>query len=157
MKTIGFIDYFLDEWHANEYPAMIRAYNERHGTDYQVKYAWAEKDASSGVTTDDWCEKYGAELPVFVTGDFNAYPGSDSIEAMKKVLPDSADVATVSATTGVNSFHRVPGQPCPEGTPIDFVFVTADAIRVLVHSIPTDETSLAISDHCPVYTDAKLN
>jgi endonuclease/exonuclease/phosphatase family metal-dependent hydrolase len=106
---------------------------------------------------DELREKYGAELPVFVTGDFNAYPGSDSIEAMKKVLPDSADVATVSATTGVNSFHRVPGQPCPEGTPIDFVFVTADAIRVLVHSIPTDETSLAISDHCPVYVDAKIN
>ena len=23
MKTVGFIDYFLNEWHANEYPAMI--------------------------------------------------------------------------------------------------------------------------------------
>ena len=61
MKTIGFIDYFLDEWHANEYPAMIQAYNEQYGADYQVKYAWAEKDANSGVTTDAWCEKYGVE------------------------------------------------------------------------------------------------
>ena len=25
MKTIGFIDYYLDEWHANNYPAWIRA------------------------------------------------------------------------------------------------------------------------------------
>ena len=102
-------------------------------------------------------EKYGAELPVFVTGDFNAHPESDSIQNMKKVLPDSADIATVSATTGVNSFHRVPGQPCPEGTPIDFVFVTDDAVKVLVHCIADDETALAISDHCPVYVDAKIN
>ena len=106
---------------------------------------------------DELREKYGADLPVFVTGDFNAHPESDSIQNMKKVLPDSADIATVSATTGINSFHGVPARPCAEGTPIDFIFVTADAIRVLVHSIPTDETSLAISDHCPVYTDAKLN
>lgn len=105
---------------------------------------------------DELREKYGAALPVFVTGDFNAHPESESIVNMKKVLPDSADVATVSATTGINSFHGVPGRPCAEGTPIDFVFVTADAIQVLVHNIPTDGESTAISDHCPVCVDAKL-
>ena len=61
MKTIGFIDYFLNEWHANEYPAMIRAYNEKNGTDYQVKYAWEETSALGGMTTEEWCEKYGAQ------------------------------------------------------------------------------------------------
>ncbi len=61
MKTIGFIDYFLHEWHANEYPGMIRAYNEKTGADYCVKYAWAEMDAPSGVTTDAWCAQYGVE------------------------------------------------------------------------------------------------
>jgi hypothetical protein len=62
MKTVGFIDYFLHEWHANEYPAMIRAYNEKNGTDYQVKYAWAEIDSpNGGMTTDEWCAHYGAE------------------------------------------------------------------------------------------------
>ena len=101
--------------------------------------------------------KYGAALPVFVTGDFNAYENSESIVNMKKALPDSADIATVSATKGINSFHRVPGRPCDEGTPIDFIFVTDDAVRVLVHAIPSDETALAISDHCPVCVDAKLN
>ena len=61
MKTIGFIDYFLNEWHANEYPKMIRAYNEKNGTDYQVKYAWEETSALGGMTTEEWCEKYGAQ------------------------------------------------------------------------------------------------
>ena len=61
MKTVGFIDYFLNEWHANEYPAMIRAYNEKNGTDYQVKYAWEETSTLGGMTTEEWCEKYGAQ------------------------------------------------------------------------------------------------
>jgi endonuclease/exonuclease/phosphatase family metal-dependent hydrolase len=105
---------------------------------------------------DELRGKYGEMLPVFVTGDFNTYEHRESIINMKKVLPDSADVATVSATRGINSFHKVPGQSCPEGTPIDFIFVTDDAVKVLVHSIPADETALAISDHCPVFVDAEL-
>ena len=106
---------------------------------------------------DELREKYGSELPVFVTGDFNSHPHRESIQNMKKVLPDSADIATVSSTTGINSFHGVPGRPCAEGTPIDFIFVTDDAVKVLVHCIAADETALAISDHCPVYVDAKIN
>ena len=61
MKTVGFIDYFLNEWHANEYPAMIREYNEKNGTDYQFKYAWGEMDIPGGMSTAEWCEKYGVE------------------------------------------------------------------------------------------------
>ena len=61
MKTVGFIDYFLHEWHANEYPAMIAAYNEKNGADYQVKYAWAEMDIPGGMSTDEWCEIHGTE------------------------------------------------------------------------------------------------
>lgn len=61
MKTLGFIDYFLHEWHANEYPAMIRAYNEKNKTDYQLTCAWAEIDSPSGVTTSDWCKQHSVE------------------------------------------------------------------------------------------------
>jgi len=41
MKTVGFIDYFLDEWHANKYPAMIK---ERTNGEFQVKYAYGKVD-----------------------------------------------------------------------------------------------------------------
>ena len=61
MKAVGFIDYFLNEWHANEYPSMIKAYNEKNGTDYQVKYAWAEMDIPGGMSTDEWCKLHGVE------------------------------------------------------------------------------------------------
>jgi len=63
MKRIGFADYYISEWHANNYPAWIAQANEKLGTDYQLAYVWAEKDVSpvDGVTTDEWCAKMGAE------------------------------------------------------------------------------------------------
>ena len=56
MKTIGFIDCFLDNFHANKYVTWIKEYNEKHGTDFVVKYAWAEEDLAGGKTNDDWCK-----------------------------------------------------------------------------------------------------
>ena len=63
MKKIGFVDYYISEWHANHYPEWIQQANEALCTDYQVAYAWAELDVSplDQVTTDQWCEKFGVE------------------------------------------------------------------------------------------------
>lgn len=59
MKKIGFIDYYLSEWHANNYPAWIREIDP----EFTVAYAYAELDRSpvDGVTTAEWCRKFGAE------------------------------------------------------------------------------------------------
>ena len=63
MKHIGFVDYYISEWHANNYPAWFKEAAEKLGLEYQVSYAWAEKDISpvDGVSTDEWCEKMGVE------------------------------------------------------------------------------------------------
>lgn len=63
MKKIGFIDYYISEWHANNYPAWIKAANEKLRTDFEVAYVWAEKGVSplDGVTTEQWCEQYGTK------------------------------------------------------------------------------------------------
>ena len=63
MKKIGFVDYYLSEWHANHYPAWMAEACEQAGLSYKVAYAWAELDVSpvDGVTTEAWCEAYGAE------------------------------------------------------------------------------------------------
>ena len=37
MKKVGFIDYYLDEWHANNYPALL---NELSGGEYVAAYAY---------------------------------------------------------------------------------------------------------------------
>ena len=46
MKKIGFVDYYISEWHANNYPAWIKSACEELGADYQVAYAWAEEYVS---------------------------------------------------------------------------------------------------------------
>ena len=63
MKTIGFVDFYLSEWNANNYPAWIKQANEKLGLDYKVAYAWAEQDLSPvyGKTTEEWCSEYGVE------------------------------------------------------------------------------------------------
>ena len=63
MKKIGFVDYFISEWHANNYPVWIERICAEMGVEYKVAYAWAELDVSpvDGVSTDEWCEKFGAQ------------------------------------------------------------------------------------------------
>ena len=61
MKKIGFVDYFIDEWHANNYPAWIEEASAKLGVDYKLSFAWAKIDEPHGVlTTDAWCEKISA-------------------------------------------------------------------------------------------------
>ena len=61
MKTIGFVDYYISEWHANNYPIWFKEICEKTGKDFEVKYAWAEEYISpvDGRNTDEWCEAFG--------------------------------------------------------------------------------------------------
>lgn len=63
MKKIGFVDYYLSEWHANNYPAWIAEACARLGVEYRIAYAWAEEFVSpvDGRNTDEWCAQFGAE------------------------------------------------------------------------------------------------
>ncbi|MBE6610586.1 MAG: hypothetical protein E7634_07950 [Ruminococcaceae bacterium] len=56
MKKIGFVDYYISEWHANNYPVWI----DSLGCDYKVACAWAELEISpvDGLSTEQWCEKF---------------------------------------------------------------------------------------------------
>lgn len=52
---IGFIDYYLDEWHANNYPKWIR---EASGGKVEVAYAYAMIDSPrGGLSTAEWCRR----------------------------------------------------------------------------------------------------
>ena len=61
MKKIGFIDYFLNEWHADNYPAWIR---ERSGGVYEVAYAYAlaEPPYEGKLSNGEWARKQGVTL-----------------------------------------------------------------------------------------------
>lgn len=56
MKTIGFIDYFIDEWHANNYPRMIR--ESRFGNAFDVALAWQETELPGKQTLEAWCREH---------------------------------------------------------------------------------------------------
>ena len=45
MKKIGFVDYYISEWHANNYPAWIDAAAKNAGLDYKAIASYAEKYA----------------------------------------------------------------------------------------------------------------
>lgn len=57
-KKIGFIEYYLDEWHAHNYPKFIK---DEAGDEFEVAYAYAEIDKPGGMTNDEWCEKNGVQ------------------------------------------------------------------------------------------------
>lgn len=57
MFKIGFIDYYLDEWHANNYPQWIK---EASNGAMEVTHAYALIDSpKGGRTTDQWCHDFG--------------------------------------------------------------------------------------------------
>lgn len=61
MIRIGFLDYFLDEWHANHFPDNLKKAAQIEGTEATVTHAWAERDSSpkTGKTTAEWCAQFG--------------------------------------------------------------------------------------------------
>ena len=60
MIKIGFIDYYLDEWHANNYPKFIKEVSDGR---YEVCYAYGKIDSPiGGITNEEWSQKYGIEL-----------------------------------------------------------------------------------------------
>ena len=63
MKKIGFVDYYISEWHADNYPAWIQETCKKMGLEYEVSYAWALKDISeyNNKTTQEWCKEFGVE------------------------------------------------------------------------------------------------
>ncbi|MBE7021442.1 MAG: hypothetical protein E7411_08440 [Ruminococcaceae bacterium] len=61
MKKIGFVEYYISEWHANNYPCWMKEVCEKNGFDFEVSYVWAEEYVSpvDGKNTDEWCKEFG--------------------------------------------------------------------------------------------------
>lgn len=59
MSRIGFIDYYLDEFHANKYPGWIQQYT---GGTMEVSCAYAVKDYENGMSNEAWSRKHGIPL-----------------------------------------------------------------------------------------------
>lgn len=62
MFRIGLIDYYLDEWHAQNYPAMLREEIARQGLSIEVKMAYAYCDKEDGMSNEEWSRKQNVPL-----------------------------------------------------------------------------------------------
>ncbi len=57
---IGYIDYYLDNWHANHY---IRRFESISGGEAKVAYAYGmTANPESGVTSEQWCAEHAVAL-----------------------------------------------------------------------------------------------
>ena len=57
MLKIGFADYYLDNWHANNYPQFLRDVIAQNGLDARITHAYGICDAPGGLTTQEWCRQ----------------------------------------------------------------------------------------------------
>ena len=57
MLKIGFADYYLNNWHADNYPRFLRSAIAHYGYDAQVTHAFGIHDAppEGGLTSREWC------------------------------------------------------------------------------------------------------
>lgn len=99
MKKIGFIDYYLDEWHANNYPNLIK---ERSSGEFEVCYAYAVIDSPlGGMTSKEWAEKYCVTL-------------LDSIEE----VVEKSDVLVVLSPDNPEMHEKLTDLPLKSGKPV---------------------------------------
>ena len=61
-KKLGFVDLYIDEWHANNYPNWIKEARETTGLDYELTFAYGKYDNPTGRTTAKWCEDFGVTM-----------------------------------------------------------------------------------------------
>lgn len=97
---VGFIDYYLDEYHANNYPAWLK---EATGGELEVAYTYAKIDSpnAGGLTTAQWCEKYGIEE---VSGIAELIEKSDCINVLS---PDNPEMHEELCELALQSGKRV--------------------------------------------------
>jgi len=57
-KKIGFIDLYIDEWHANHYPEWIRT--SKYADEFDLYMAWQQESRPNLRSLEAWCEEFGA-------------------------------------------------------------------------------------------------
>ena len=132
MLKIGFIDYFLDEWHANSYPDMFRQW----APEVEVAYAYGMIDSprSGGLTNKQWAETYGVTL----------------LDSMEEVI-EKSDVLLVLSPDNPEMHEQLCKLPLKSGkrTYIDKTFAeTAESARRIF--------AMAEEGNTPCYSSSAL-
>lgn len=101
MKRIGFIDYYLDEWHANNYPQWLRDDIKLNNRDFELAYAWADIEVPGKMGNREWCEKNSVEM-------------LNSIEE----IVDKSDCIVILSPDNAEQHERLAQIPLKSGKPV---------------------------------------
>ena len=99
MKKIGFIDLYIDEWHANNYPKWFR--EAPRAGEFELGYAWEEKPLEGGRPLETWCR------------DFGMTPARNIEEVIEK-----SDCLCVLAPSNPEVHERLADLPLRSGKPL---------------------------------------
>ena len=141
-------------WSTNYNPPS----GETHAT-MQAKAAKEWKEDNARQILDKISEmraKYG-DIAVFTTGDYNFNSSHSAYQIMKSTGLGSAQEKAASVTKGASYHSAVGSAPASDGLAIDHIFYDPNITEPIKHVICKRQIDLASSDHCPVYTDFKLN
>lgn len=130
MLRIGIADYYLDNWHANEYPGFLRRAIADWGFDARITQAYGMVDAPNGVTSADWCARRNIRLA-----------------AGMEALVAEVDAILVIAADDARFHENVCPLPLASGKP---VFVD----KTFAHDLATAKRmfNLAASSGTPVFS-----
>lgn len=147
--------------HINTHAAVMLATYEIENKTPEMSENWRLDNCSQILGTAAEIRSRHGDIPIFITGDFNAGENSPSYKRyLEGGFLNSKYTASREASRNTGSFHPV-GAPPPSGegadkTPIDHIFVSAANISVIAHRIDTSAEALVASDHCPIYIDATI-
>lgn len=130
MLRIGFVDYYLDNWHANNYPTFLRQAISKYGFDAQVTAAFGMMDAPDGMTSAAWCKDQNVAMA----------------NSMQELL-DSVDAVMVIAADDSRFHEIVCPEPLKSGKP---VYVD----KTFAHNLDTAKKLFAIAKehNTPVFS-----
>lgn len=132
MIKVGFIDYYLDEWHANNYPKFIK---DCVGDEIVVSYAYGQiASPKSGKTSEEWCNERGIQCCATIEEVV------EKSDVLMVLAPDNAE-----KKEELSKLAMMSGKPCV----IDKTFTTGydSAKRIF---------DLAEKYNTPVYTTSAL-
>ncbi len=84
MKTIGFIDYFIDEWHAQNYPAFIA--KSKYADQFKVTLAWEKFTPPGKMSLDKFCATHGIDKAASIQQII------DQCDCLIVLSPDNAEM-----------------------------------------------------------------
>ena len=98
-KKIGFVDLFIDEWHANNYPAWFRS--QPGSEKFELGYAWQAEQRDGLKSLTEWCQA------------FEMCP-ADSIEE----VVEKSDAICILAPANPEVHERLAQIPLRSGKPV---------------------------------------